>query len=323
MKYDEIFSKAMTILKEQGKYETFMREREAGAESGYGHRHNLEFFDTLSFEMRVIGTEVSSTETEVFGHRLCTPVMSGAMSGLQQYTSDPLVKIARGMRQAGSMMWVGICQPEELGAVIDTGVPTVDIVKPYKDDKEVERRIVEAEKRGAVAVGMDVDFCLGGKRGDSETMVGVVAPKSSQQLKDFKSITKLPFVLKGILSVGDAEEAERIGADAICVSNHAGVVLDYAAHPLQLLPEVRKAVSKEMTVLADSGFRRGTDVLKALALGADGVLMGYCVAVGLIANGEEGVRDIVDAVTSELRRAMTLTGCRDLSHVSEQILRRV
>ena len=322
MKYDEIFSKAMTVLKEQGRYDAFTRERETGTETGYVYRHNLEFFKTLYFEMHLIGTEMADTETEVFGHKLRTPVMSGAMSGLQQYASDPLLKIARGIGQAGSMMWVGICQPEELGAVINTGVPTVNIVKPYKDNKEVERRIVEAEKRGAVAVGMDIDFFLGAKRGDNETMVGAVAPKSTQQLKDIRSITKLPFVLKGILSARDAEAAEKIGADAICVSNHAGVILDYAAHPLQLLPEVKKAVSKEMIVLADSGFRRGTDVLKALALGADGVLMGYCVAVGLIANGADGVRDIVDAVTSELRRAMTLTGCRDVSQISEKILRR-
>ena len=322
MKYGEIFDKAMAVLKEQGKFETFARERETGTESGYVYRHNLEFFETLTFEMHLIGTELAKTESMVFGHKLRTPVMSGAMSGLQQYASEPLLKIAKGIGQAGSMMWVGICQPEELGAVINTGVPTVNIVKPYKDDKEVERRIVEAEKRGAVAVGMDIDFFLGAKRGDNETMAGAVAPKSAQQLKDFRSITKLPFVLKGILSAKDAEEAEKIGADAICVSNHAGVVLDYAAHPLQLLPDVKRTVSKEMTVLADSGFRRGTDVLKALALGADGVLMGYCVAIGLIANGEEGVRDMIDAVTSELRRAMTLTGCRDLSQINEQILHR-
>lgn len=322
MKYGEIFSKAMSVLKEQGKYELFRTSRELGTESGYVHRHNLEFFKTLSFEMRLIDTEVANTETEIFGHKLRTPVMSGAMSGLQQFTDDPLVKIARGVGKAGSMMWIGGCPLEQLEPVIKTGVPTVKIVKPYKDNKEIERRIVDAEEKGAVAVGIDIDFFLGGKRGDDEILAGAVGPKTTQELKGFRSITKLPFVLKGILSIRDAEKAEKIGADAICVSNHGGAVLDHAAHPLQLLPRIKKAVSDEMTVLADSGFRRGTDVLKALALGADGVLMGYCIVVGLIANEEDGVKDVVNAVTSELQRAMTLTGCRDISQISKQILRR-
>jgi 4-hydroxymandelate oxidase len=320
LKYQEIYSKAMSILKEQGKHELFRKSRELGTESGYVHRHNLEFFNTLNFEMRLIDTELASTETRIFGHELRTPVMSGAISGLQQFTDDPLLKIARGIRKAGSMMWLGVCPPEQVEPVIKIGAPTIVIVKPYKDNKEIERRIVEAEEKGAIAVGIDIDFFFGGKRGDDEIMAGVVSPKSTQELKGFRSITKLPFVLKGILSVIDAEKAEKMGADAICISNHGGAVLDHAAHPLQVLPDIKKAVSNEMIVLADSGFRRGTDVLKALALGADGVLMGYCMAVGLIADGEEGVKDIIDEITSELRRAMSLTGCRNLSCISKQIL---
>lgn len=322
MKYSEIYSKAISILKEQGRYELFQTSREVGIESGYVRQHNLEFFNNLSFEMRVIDTEVASTETEIFGQKLRTPIMSGAMSGLQEFTEDPIVKIARGIGKAGSMMWMGACPPEQVERVIKTDVPTVVVVKPYKDNKEIERRIVDAEQKGAVAVGIDVDFFAGGKRGDDERMVDVVGPKSTHELKNFKSITKLPFVLKGILSKRDADKAEKIGADAICISNHGGAVLDYAAHPLQLLPSIKKAVSDEMVILADSGFRRGTDVLKALALGAKGVLMGSCVVVGLIANAEDGVNDMVNAVTSELQRAMTLTGCIDVAHINKQILRR-
>ena len=92
------------------------------------------------------------------------------------------------------------------------------------------------------------------------------------------------------------------------VSNHAGVVIDYAAHPLEVLPEIKKVIGNRMPIFVDSGFRRGSDVMKALALGADAVLVGWALVMGLAANGSQGVTEMVDILTAELQRIMSVTG---------------
>ncbi|MCX5907654.1 MAG: alpha-hydroxy-acid oxidizing protein, partial [Deltaproteobacteria bacterium] len=132
--------------------------------------------------------------------------------------------------------------------------------------------------------------------------------------------TKLPFILKGVLSAQDAEKALEAGAGGIVVSNHAGVVIDYAAHPLEVLPEIKAVIKNQMPIFVDSGFRRGSEVMKALALGADAVLVGWLLAMGLAANGSQGVTEIINIVTAELRRIMSVTGCKKLSEIDDQVL---
>jgi isopentenyl diphosphate isomerase/L-lactate dehydrogenase-like FMN-dependent dehydrogenase len=123
-----------------------------------------------------------------------------------------------------------------------------------------------------------------------------------------------------VLSAHDAKKALEIGAGGIVVSNHAGVVIDYAAHPLEVLPEIKQVIGDRMPIFVDSGIRRGSDVMKALALGADAVLTGWALIMGLAANGSQGVTEIVDILTAELRRIMSVTGCKTLSEIDESIL---
>ena len=132
--------------------------------------------------------------------------------------------------------------------------------------------------------------------------------------------TKLPFILKGVLSAEDAKKAVEIGAAGIVVSNHAGVVIDYAAHPLEVLPEIKKVIGDRMPIFVDSGFRRGSDVMKALALGADAVLTGWAMVIGLAANNSAGVTEMVNTLTAELQRIMSVTGCKQLSDVDSGVL---
>ena len=104
------------------------------------------------------------------------------------------------------------------------------------------------------------------------------------------------------------------------VSNHAGIVIDYAAHPLEVLPEIKKVIGDRMPIFVDSGFRRGSDVMKALALGADAVLGGWAMLMGLAANESAGVTDMVNILTAELQRIMSVTGCRQLSDINSEVL---
>lgn len=125
--------------------------------------------------------------------------------------------------------------------------------------------------------------------------------------------TSLPIVLKGVLDPGDALRAAEAGVAGIVVSNHGGRQLDGAVPSLQALPPVVDAVAGRCQVLLDSGIRSGTDVLKAVALGAGGVLLGRPALWGLAAGGEQGVQRVLSLLGEELRHAMKLAGCRDLA----------
>ncbi|MFE2428517.1 alpha-hydroxy acid oxidase [Streptomyces sp. NPDC059373] len=125
--------------------------------------------------------------------------------------------------------------------------------------------------------------------------------------------TRLPLVLKGVLAPEDALRAVESGADAIVVSNHGGRQLDGAVPSIDALAEVARAVGGSCEVLMDSGIRSGTDVLRALALGASGVLVGRPLIWGLAAAGEAGARQVLDLLADEIRDALGLSGCPDVA----------
>ena len=127
-------------------------------------------------------------------------------------------------------------------------------------------------------------------------------------------------VLKGILDPEDAREAMRFGADGIVVSNHGGRQLDGVLSSARALPAIADAVQGDLTILADSGVRSGLDVVRMLALGADGVLLGRPFVYALAAAGEQGVAHVLDLIASEMRVAMTLTGARAVGEISRESL---
>jgi 4-hydroxymandelate oxidase len=127
--------------------------------------------------------------------------------------------------------------------------------------------------------------------------------------------TSLPLVLKGILDPRDAVLAVESGVDAVVVSNHGGRQLDGAAPSITALPAVAEALAGRAAVYLDSGISTGTDILRALASGADGVLVGRPVLYGLAADGARGVGRVLSLLTEEFRAAMTLAGCADLTAV--------
>jgi len=131
-----------------------------------------------------------------------------------------------------------------------------------------------------------------------------------QHIDWLRTQTSLPLILKGIAHPDDAELAIAHGAQAIMVSNHGGRQLDTQPAAIRLLPPVAEVVAGRVPILLDGGVRRGTDVLKAMALGATAVGIGRPVLWGLAVDGEEGVRDVLEMLTAELVRALTLCGCR-------------
>jgi (S)-mandelate dehydrogenase len=129
-------------------------------------------------------------------------------------------------------------------------------------------------------------------------------------------------LLKGVLSVADAERAAALGADGIVVSNHGGRQLDYCVAPIEVLAEIRAAVGTRLAVLVDGGFRRGTDVVKALALGAEAVLLGRATLYGLTAGGAAGVERALTILTTELDRVLGQLGCNSVAELAPHFVRR-
>jgi (S)-mandelate dehydrogenase len=136
-----------------------------------------------------------------------------------------------------------------------------------------------------------------------------------------RSIWRGKLVLKGVLSVADAERAAALGCDAIVLTNHGGRQLDYCVSPVEVLPEIVAAVGQRMTIIADSGFRRGSDVIKALALGANAVMIGRATLYGLAAAGEPGARRALEILTSEIDRTLGHLGCRSVDDLKPHLVR--
>lgn len=324
MRYDEIIEKGLRTIRDAG-IEHWLN---LGAETQSQNRLNREYMDSLTFEMRLLGDGTwADTQTALFGVDLPAPIMPAPLTGSRVINKlslweDPWLELfAAGVAEAGSIMWVGMSSTYELQRIIDKGAPVVKIVKPLQDSKEVVARIEDADQRGVVAIGMDIDAMFLEKAFDEKPGPPFLGPKSIDEIKSFRAATKLPFVVKGVLSVHDARIArDEIGADCLVVSNHGGDAIDYSVPILKILPEIRAAVP-DMTLLVDSGFKRGTDVLKALALGADGVCFGNLLLLAFVANGPQGVADMLRALTDELQRNMSITGCKTIAAVEPSIIR--
>src|SRR6185312_10575862 len=129
-------------------------------------------------------------------------------------------------------------------------------------------------------------------------------------------------IIKGVLSVADAQRAANLGCDGIVLTNHGGRQLDSCVAPIQVLPEIVEAVGNRMTIIVDSGFRRGTDIAKALALGAHAVMIARATLYGVAADGERGVRLALDILLSELDRVLGQLGVRSISELGPHLLRR-
>jgi isopentenyl diphosphate isomerase/L-lactate dehydrogenase-like FMN-dependent dehydrogenase len=161
----------------------------------------------------------------------------------------------------------------------------------------------------------------------SRAWLGEVFSGHAHRWEDLATLRRLwgdgPIVLKGVLSVADAEMAVRCGMDGIVVSNHGGRQLDGAVPSLEMLPEIVDAVGDRLTVLFDSGVRTGADVLKALALGAKAVLVGRPVIYGLGVAGSEGARHVLAGILADVDQSMGLAGVQNVAELNRSILRKI
>ncbi len=278
-----------------------------------------DYLDSILVEMRHIDSVLPSTKLELYGETFFTPVMLAALSHLQSCHPEGMVEAARGIKAADAVMWAGMGDEAELEAITATGARTIKIIKPYADNKDIFRKIEHAEKCGCIAVGMDVDHAFN-RKGNYDVIHDLkMRPKSLDEIREFVKATKLPFIIKGVLSEQDTYKCLDSGVRGIVVSHHHGHI-DYALPPLCILPAIAKIVRKQIPIFVDCSINRGMDAFKALALGADAVSAGRIIMEPLRAEGAEGVRKTIAGMTEELAGVMAVTNSPDIRHIDPSVL---
>ena len=318
MTISQIYAKGKENLRKRGSDWVY-----PGGKRGPSVNANREILDSLFFEPKFFDPVEVDTSFTFLGMKLETPVFCSAISRLPHMSEDDMSSIAAGVSKAGSLIMLGIGGTEELQKAIDTGARVVKMVKPYRRTELIYEKVRDAESHGCVAVGMDIDHLYGRLRVDRVDMTETFGPQDTDELKKLISQTKLPFIIKGVLSIGDAERAVELGASAIVVSNHGSGAFGYTVPSLIALPDIVERVGDKVTVLIDTGFQNGNDVFKALAFGAKGVGIANPVILAFAANGSKGVELLINLITAELHRTMAATGCESLSSINKSIIRRV
>lgn len=277
--------------------------------------------DTI-YEFKEVDTSV-----ELFGKSFSFPVFAGPIGGLQAQYGEVLndeeysYAIVAGCKKAGTAGFTGDGVKDEnydmpikaISRVEGWGIPTI---KPWKK-AEVIAKVKKAEEAGVLAVAMDIDaaglsiLAASGKP---------VSPKSVEEIREIVASTKLPFIIKGIMTAAGAVKAVETGAYGIVVSNHGGRVFDHTPATVEVLPEIYKAVGGKIKVFIDGGVRSGIDVMKMLALGADAVIIGRPYGVAAYGGGAEGVELYTRKIGGELKDAMIMTGCSTLKDIDEKVL---
>lgn len=278
-----------------------------------------EFFDSLLIEMRHIDSVIPSTKLELYGETFDTPVMMAALSHLDNVRKHGMAEMAKGACAANAVNWAGMGDEVGLEEITATGARTIKVIKPYADNDYIFSRIEHAEKCGVLAVGMDLDHSFNAK-GQYDNVHGLqMAPKSLTEIKEFVRATKLPFVIKGVLSEQDTYKCLEAGARGIVVSHHHGI-MNYAIPPLMILPKIAAIINHRIPIFVDCGVASGMDVFKALALGADAVSAGRIIMGPLGADGAQGVKNLILNMTEELAGAMARTGSKDISHIDSSVI---
>jgi isopentenyl diphosphate isomerase/L-lactate dehydrogenase-like FMN-dependent dehydrogenase len=286
---------------------------------GDANQITREYFDSLLIEMRHIDGVIPNTTLNLYGETFSTPVMMAALSHLNNCHEDGMVEMARGAKAANAVMWAGMGDYAELERITATGAKTIKIIKPYADNDEIFRKIAHAEKCGCIAVGIDTDHAFGWN-GQFDIVNGFhMTGKSLNEISQFVKSTKLPFVIKGVLSTQDAYKCIEAGVRGIVVSHHHGI-LDFAVPPLMVLPEIVKVIDGQIPIFVDCGVESGLDVFKAMALGATAVSVGRAMMGPLTDNGADGIVRKVRDITAQLSGAMARTCSHDITHIDSSLI---
>lgn len=328
-----------------------------GADDEWTLKENLAAWRRIRLLPRVL-RDVTQCDlsTTVLGHALSLPVILAPVACHRLFHADGEYAVARAAARARTVFTVSTGASyslEEIARVAEG--PCWFQLYAYRD-RSITRGLVErAEAAGYKAICLTVDSPVSGRR-ERDLRSGFIRPGKfiyktlgdigfegippnldEEQLLAFsanaltvaltwkylewlRSVTRLPFLLKGILTEEDAVQAASLGVEGIVVSNHGGRQLDGCPAAIDVLEGIADAVGGRSEILMDSGVRRGTDILKALALGARAVMIGRPYIWGLAVNGEQGVTQVIELLREEFKIALSLAGCSSVNQIDRKQL---
>lgn len=328
----------------------------SGADDEITLKDNTEAYNRIQLKHRVL-VDVSNRDlsTVILGERISMPLMIAPTAFHKLAHPEGEVAVARAAGSEGTIMILSTLSNSDVEDVVKASQKQIWFqLYVFKDRAVTESLIERVEAAGCKALVLTVDAPLLGRRlrdvrnkfnlptdvsvknlepfmkenlprRNDSGIAGYFADNldSSLSWKDLdwlRSKTNLPIIVKGIICREDAKLATENGVDGIVVSNHGGRQLDTCKATIEVLPEIAEEVKGRTTLLIDGGIRRGTDILKAIALGADAVLIGRPVVYGLAYDGEEGVKKTLNILRSELDLAMALCGCSSIREVDRNII---
>ena len=291
--------------------------------TGGSAARNYEAWQKLHINMDTIAeNRVPDTSFSFFGHKLKAPVMAGPVGAVKLHYGDKMDDVeyndtlVAGAAEAGILAFTGDgTNPEVMKAASlaiaargGFGVPTV---KPWDPDT-LKEKFELVKNSGSIAVAMDIDAA------GLPFLQNLDPPAGSKTTEELAAVIReagKPFIVKGIMTVRGAEKAREAGASAIVVSNHGGRVLDQCPATAEVLPAIARAVGGDMMILVDGGIRTGADVFKALALGADAVLIARPYVTAVYGGGQEGVCVYTEKLREELADTMRMCGVGSLDEI--------
>jgi isopentenyl diphosphate isomerase/L-lactate dehydrogenase-like FMN-dependent dehydrogenase len=305
-----------------------------GADDELTLRDNVAAYRRLQLRPRLlIDVDACTTQTTVLGQPIDLPVLVAPVAFQRVAHPDGEVAMARAARAAGTIMCLSTIATSTPAEVAEVGGPRWLQLYVFRDESITRHLIAQARDSGFSALLLTIDAPVRGNR-ERDARTGFTIPpdlsvaalgrggltprevfdqiSASLTWHDLERIVGeagLPLLVKGVLTAEDARLACEHGAAGIVVSNHGGRQLDGVAATIDVLPEIVQAVEGRLEVLVDGGIRRGTDVVKALALGARAVLAGRAPLWGLAVDGEPGARDVLRILQAETLNALQLIGC--------------
>ena len=295
---------------------------------GTGFIRNYQKWQELCVNMDTICENVPvDTGYDFFGKRVALPVFAAPVGAMQLHYGDKYDDLTyndilvTACAQAGIAAFTGDgTNPAVIEAAAEAlkknhgcGVPTV---KPWNMEL-IREKLALVQAADPIAIAMDI---AAAGLPFLKNLTPPAGSKTVDELHQIAQATGKPFILKGIMTVSGAKKALEAGASGIVVSNHGGRVLDQCPATAEVLPAIADAVGDRVMVLVDGGIRTGLDVFKALALGADGVLIGRPFVTMVYGGGEEGVAAYVRKLTDELSDTMAMCGAHSLKEINREML---
>ncbi len=302
-----------------------------GCGTATSFHNNYNALKNVCLNLRLIhDVKKPDLSTTILGIKLDMPLLVAPIGGTSHNMNSAITEdeythaVVEGAKEAGILGTTGdgvadLIYESGFRAITKVDGFGIPFLKPWESE-EFNLKFEKALSTNCPAIGMDIDaaglitLALQGRP---------VSPKSLDELTKIVEMVHAKnkkFILKGVMTVADAENAVNAGCDAIVVSNHGGRVLDYTPGTATVLPQIAKAVKGKTTIIVDGAIRDGFDILKMLALGADAVMIGRPYSIAAVGGLKDGVVAYTNQLKGQLTQAMVLTGTASISQVSADII---